>query len=51
MGADCLCACPRGPMGGDMEIDYIVDLDHGVVGRNKFRINVREQKGGAGANA
>lgn len=40
-----------GPMGGDMEIDYIVDFDHAVVGRNKFRINVREQKGGAGANA
>lgn len=40
-----------GPKGGDMEIDYIVDFDHAVVGRNKFRINVREQKGGAGANA
>lgn len=39
-----------GPKGGDMEIDYIVDFDHTVVGRNKFKINVREQKGGASAN-
>ncbi len=31
-----------GPRGGDMEIDYIVDLDHAVVGRNKFKINVSE---------
>ena len=31
-----------GPRGGDMEIDYVVDFDHAVVGRNKFRINVRE---------
>ena len=42
---------PLGPRGGDMEIDYVVDFDHAVVGRNKFRINVREQKGGAEANA
>ncbi len=34
-----------GPRGGDMEIDYVVDFDHAVVGRNKFRINVREQVG------
>ena len=34
-----------GPRGGDMEIDYVVDFDHAVVGRNKFRINVREQGG------
>lgn len=32
-----------GPRGGSMEIDYIVDLDHAVVGRNKFKINVSEQ--------
>lgn len=32
-----------GPGGGDMEIDYVVDFDHAMVGRNKFRINVREQ--------
>ena len=28
-----------------MEIDYIVDFDHMMVGRNTFRINVREQGG------
>lgn len=32
-----------GESGGDMEIDYVVDFDHAVVGRNKFRINIREQ--------
>ncbi len=32
-----------GPRGGEMEIDYVVDFDHAVVGRNKFRINVRER--------
>ena len=36
-----------GPRGGDMEIDYVVDFDHAVVGRNTFRINVREQGGAA----
>ena len=36
-----------GPRGGDMEIDYVVDFDHAVVGRNKFRRNVREQGGAA----
>lgn len=29
--------------GGEMVIDYVVDMDHAVFGRNKFRINVREQ--------
>ena len=28
--------------GGDMEIDYVIDFEHSAVGRNKFRINVRE---------
>ena len=32
--------------GGELEIDYIVDFDHTVVGRNRFKINVREQVGG-----
>ena len=36
-----------GERGGDLEIDYVVDFDHAVVGRNKFRINVREQGGAA----
>ena len=33
-----------GEHGGEMEIDYVVDFDHAVVGRNKFKINIREQK-------
>ena len=28
--------------GGDMEIDYVLDFEHSAIGRNKFRINVRE---------
>lgn len=28
--------------GGDMEVDYIINLEHAAVGRNKLRINVRE---------
>lgn len=31
-----------GEHGGNMEIDYIVDFEHTVIGHNKFRINVRE---------
>jgi Uncharacterized protein conserved in bacteria len=30
--------------GGDMEIDYIVDFQHSVVGHNMFKIKVSEQK-------
>lgn len=30
--------------GGEMEIDYVVDMDHAVFGRNKFQLNVREQE-------
>lgn len=29
--------------GGDMEVDYLVDYEHSVVGHNYFLINVREQ--------
>lgn len=28
--------------GGDMEVDYIINLEHAAVGRNKLRIKVRE---------
>ena len=35
-----------GEGGGELEIDYIVDFDHTVVGRNRFKINVRERAGG-----
>ena len=30
--------------GGDVEIDYITDLAHTVVARNKFRISVKEME-------
>jgi uncharacterized beta-barrel protein YwiB (DUF1934 family) len=33
------------PHGGDMEIDYIVDVENNVIGHNQFKINVREAKG------
>jgi uncharacterized beta-barrel protein YwiB (DUF1934 family) len=33
-----------GEHGGEMEIDYVIDFEHAVVGRNKFIINVRESK-------
>lgn len=32
-----------GEHGGFMEIDYVIDFDHNVVGRNKFVINIRER--------
>ena len=32
--------------GGDMEIEYVVDFQHAVVGYNLFKINVSEQKKG-----
>lgn len=31
--------------GGNMEIDYIIELDHTIIGRNSFIINVREKGG------
>ncbi len=30
--------------GGNMEIDYLVDVQQSMVGRNTFKINVREQR-------
>lgn len=33
-----------GEHGGEMEIDYVVDFDHTVVGRNNFKISVKEVK-------
>ena len=33
-----------GHHGGDIEIDYVVDIDQSVVGRNRFFIQVREPK-------
>lgn len=31
-----------GEHGGDMEIEYVIDLEHTIIGRNNFKINVRE---------
>lgn len=33
-----------GPGGGKLEIDYVLDMEHTVVSRNKFQLTVREQK-------
>ena len=30
--------------GGDMEIDYVLDMEHAFVSRNRFRMTVTEQK-------
>lgn len=32
--------------GGEIEIDYAVEIDHAIAGRNIFRINVKEACGG-----
>ena len=37
-----------GDEGGDIEIDYSIELDHAVAGRNVFRINVRQAQPGLG---
>lgn len=34
-----------GPRGGKMEVDYVVDFDHAIVGRNTFTIDIKEQGG------
>ena len=31
--------------GGDIEIDYAIEIDHAIVGRNVFQINVRQADG------
>ena len=33
-----------GPEGGELEIEYVLDMEHTVVSKNKFMISVREQK-------
>ena len=35
-----------GEHGGDLELDYFIDFNHTPMGRNKFKINVRESKHG-----
>lgn len=32
--------------GGDMEIDYDIDFEHTFMGRNQFKINVKESENG-----
>ena len=34
-----------GEHGGDIEIDYAIEIDHAMAGQNLFQINVREKKG------
>ena len=31
--------------GGELEIEYSTDVEHNLIGRNKFLITIREQKG------
>lgn len=33
-----------GAGGGDIEIDYAIEIDHAVAGQNLFQINVREKR-------
>ena len=35
--------------GGDIEVDYTVEVDHALAGRNVFRINVKESESGLGS--
>ena len=35
--------------GGELEVDYSVEVDHTVAGRNVFRISVKEAAGGLGS--
>ena len=32
--------------GGNMELDYVLDLDHAVAVRNRFRLRVRDERAG-----
>ena len=32
--------------GGDIEVDYTIEVDHALAGRNTFRIHVKEAEGG-----
>jgi len=36
--------------GGDMEIDYVVDFEHSVIGRQSLKIDVRERLQGGSLN-
>ena len=34
--------------GGEIEIDYAIEIDHEIAGRNIFQINVKESDGSFG---
>ena len=35
--------------GGDIEVDYAIEVDHALAGRSVFHINVKETEGGLGS--
>ena len=35
--------------GGDIEVDYTIEVDHALAGRTVFRINVKESESGLGS--
>ena len=35
--------------GGDIEVDYAIEVDHALAGRSVFHINVKESEGGLGS--
>ena len=35
--------------GGDIEVDYSIEVDHALAGRSVFHINVKETEGGLGS--
>ena len=35
--------------GGDIEVDYFIEIDHALAGRNVFRISVKEAENGLGS--
>ena len=35
--------------GGDIEVEYTIEVDHALAGRNVFRINVKESESGLGS--
>ena len=36
--------CRMGEHGGNIEIDYAIEIDHAVAGQNQFQIDVREKR-------
>ena len=42
--------CTIGPTGGNIEIDYAIEMNHAMAGRNTFQIHVREKRSGHGGH-